>query len=1117
MLCFFRKDRFFRTATTVAAALGPLSASHSLAEGSSSSSVVISDAGQPRRFEIARDELHFKNKTGVAWVQPVSVEQSVERLRVRAASLMAATGTDVKLVMYPAGGPRNEATRRLLTRRVLVRLVPKADAASVLGGVPGLAHWQAVDYLPGAVLVEAAEATGALALAESLRVRPGVRSAEAQLACRHRPKLVPNDSFFFYQWYLRNTGQWGGTAGIDLHVTNVWNNYRGAGIVIGIVDDGLQTSHPDLAPNYNAALSYDFDDDDSDPNPSLADDPHGTACAGVAAARGNNNGLGVCGVAYEAALAGLRLIAAPTTDDIDASALLTNNQAIHIKNNSWGPPEDGADLYGIGPLSEAALATGAQTGRGGRGTIYVFAGGNGLESNDNANYNAYCNSIYTISVGAINDQGLQTFYSTPGACLALTAPSIDVNHPGPGVATTDLMSSYGYNTSPLASDLFDKYYTEYFGGTSAYAPMVSGVIALMLQANPNLGWRDVKEILMRTATRNATTDSDWAINSAGFHFNHKFGAGLVNAEAAVTAALTWTNLPPATNQILASNGVNLPIPDYLAGPGVNLPFTFTNDALRVEHIRLTVDLVHPRRGDLAITLTSPSGMESRLFEPHADTNFNFYSWTFSSLRHWGEMSPGTWTVHFADMRAGDTGRVISAKLELIGTPVNPLSLAEAGIREVDNQANGNGALDPGETVEQWVALRNSGSASLADFTATLSTTTPGVTLRRAASSYPALSPGATGTNAASFVYRVGKRVPCGTAIEFNLVSTSDNIRRTNHFSKVLGQLGTANPTTNSFESADTPKPVPDLTTTLATNTIAGASNRIVDDVNVSVRIDHTTIIDLQIALIHPDGTEVLLADHVGSNDPNMGEGTCGAGVVRTVFDDEAATPINSGSVPFAGSFRPATALSALRGKPLNGVWTLRLSDQYSNDFGTLLCWGLDIVSHEQTVTCAVFNPPPTATNQNLATPMNTPAAATLAAGDIDDDPITFEIVAPPAHGQLTRFDPTAGTLSYAPDRNFAGNDVFTFRASDGLTNSATATVNISVNATSPVFTGYERLGDGHFVLHVVAAPGPAYVIESSTNLINWLPIATNTTPAVPYDFVDGDASNFPQRFYRVKQ
>jgi subtilisin-like proprotein convertase family protein/subtilisin family serine protease len=1113
MLFIYRKDRFLQTASIAAAAFALLSATRSLAEGSTPDAVVIFDAGQPRRFEIARDELYFKGQTGPASVQGVPAEPSVERLRSRAASLAAATRAEVKLVLYPQGRPRNESTRRLLTRRVLLRLMPEADAASALDGVPGVARWHAADYLPGAVLVEAADATGALALAESLRVRPGVRSAEAQLARRHQPRLVPNDALFSYQWYLRNTGQWGGSPGTDLHLINVWNTYRGAGIVIGIVDDGLQTSHPDLSTNYNAALSHDFDDDDANPNPVLSSDGHGTACAGIAAARGNNSS-GVCGVAYEAGLAGLRLIAEPTTDETDASALLANNQGIHIKSNSWGPPEDGADLYGLAPLSEAALATGAQTGRGGRGTIYVFAAGNGLKDNDNANYNAYNNSIYTISVGAINDLGLQTFYSTPGACVAISAPSLDSNRPG--IATTDLLSSSGYNTSQTTLDFANKDYTDVFGGTSASTPMISGVVALMLQANPNLGWRDVKEILMRTATRNANTDSDWAVNSAGFHFNHKFGAGLVNAEAAVSAGLSWTNLPPATIQVAVSNGVDLPIPDS-SGTGINLPFTFTNDALRVEHVRLIVDLVHPRRGDLAITLTSPSGMRSRLFEPHNDVNPNISSWQFSSVQHWGEKSLGAWTVNFADKRAGNTGRVIRAKLELIGTPVNPLVISEARLIEVNGQSNSNGTVDPGETIEHSVTLRNAGSAALTAFTSTLSAATPDITLLQGAGAYPALSPGATGTNTAPFVYRVGKAVPCGTAIEFNLISTTSSIQLTNHFSHIVGQPGSANPATNSFESADVPKPVPDLTTTLATNTINAPANWILDDVNVSVRIDHTTIGDLQVALIHPDGTEVLLADHVGSNNPNMGTGSCGVAVTRTVFDDEASTPLNSGSAPFAGSFRPVTSLSALHGKPLNGVWRLRLSDQYNNDFGTLLCWGLKIVSHEATVTCAVFNPPPTATNLSLATSMNTTATAMLTAGDIDGDPITFQVVAPPLHGELISFDPNTGAFSYRPNPNFAGNDAFTFLANDGQASSSAAAVTLALIATGPVFTGYEHFSDGRFVLHVVAPPGPAYVIESSTNLIQWLPITTNTMPASPYDFVGGEVGDYPQRFFRVRQ
>jgi Bacterial Ig domain len=141
----------------------------------------------------------------------------------------------------------------------------------------------------------------------------------------------------------------------------------------------------------------------------------------------------------------------------------------------------------------------------------------------------------------------------------------------------------------------------------------------------------------------------------------------------------------------------------------------------------------------------------------------------------------------------------------------------------------------------------------------------------------------------------------------------------------------------------------------------------------------------------------------------------------------------------------------------------------------------------------------------------------LTASDLDGDPISFQIAAPPAHGRLTRLDPATGAFTYAPNSNFAGADVFTFRANDGLTNSLEATVNITVNPTLPLFTGFEHPGDGRFVLHVLAPPGPAYVIEASIDLTLWLPIATNASPSNPFDFIDSDARGYPRRFYRVRQ
>jgi len=454
---------------------------------------------------------------------------------------------------------------------------------------------------------------------------------------------------------------------------------------------------------------------------------------------------------------------------------------------------------------------------------------------------------------------------------------------------------------------------------------------------------------------------------------------------------------------------------------------------------------------------------------------------------------------------------------LIGAPVNPLSYTGASLAEMAGAANGNGALDPGESVQANFFLRNNSSTSVTGLTSVLSTTTPGVTLLQAGSTYPVLAAGALATNTTAFAYRVVRSVPCGTVIHFSLVSTNQTLRLTNHFSQIVGLPGQAGFATDTFESADAPKAVPDVTTTLSTNVISVSSARIVDDVNVSVRLDHTTVGDLQIALVHPDGTEVMLANHAGGNSPNLGTGTCGAGEARTIYNDQAATDVGSGTAPFIGAYRPADSLASLRGKPVNGTWKLRLSDQYNNDFGTLFCWALQVASHEQTVACSAFNPPPVATNVTLPTQMNSPSSGTLTAVDIDGDPLTFQIVAPPTHGQLTSFNPTTGGFTYTPNPNYVGADTFTFVANDGSTNSATATANITVSATNPTFTGFERLAGGQFELRVVAPEGPAYTIEASTNLFNWLPIITNVSPAAPFDFIDADATNFPRRFYRVKQ
>jgi len=521
-----------------------------------------------------------------------------------------------------------------------------------------------VDYAPQFHIFTAGETGGSLDIAERLRERPDVLSADPMLSRRYKKHWVPDDTFFGEQWHLLNTGQGGGTAGIDVHVTNVWETYRGAGIVVGIVDDGLETDHPDLVTNVNTAIDHNWNGGDpQNPYPDLLFDYHGTPCAGIVAACGNN-ATGVCGVAPGATLVGLRALAGPMSDADDAEVVLHSNALIHVKSNSWGPY---GSMQGPGPLGAAALALGAETGREGKGTVFVFSAGNQATEGEDANYNGFANSRFTIAVGSFDDRGEHSNYSEPGACILVTAPSSG----SPGITTTDLTTTNGYNQTG-SGDLADTSYTKLFGGTSASCPSVAGVVALMLEANPSLTYRDVHHILVRSAEKVDSGDSDWQTNSAGHSFNHKYGAGAVHADAAVTLAETWTSV---AQQVSAATRVetNLLIPDNLPS-GVTIPLHLTNSDLIVEHVEVTPEIEHRRRGDLAITLTSPGGMESRLAEQRSD-QYAYGTWTFTSVRHWEENSEGTWSLKVADNSSGYTGVLQQVKIDVYGIAADTKSNA----------------------------------------------------------------------------------------------------------------------------------------------------------------------------------------------------------------------------------------------------------------------------------------------------------------------------------------------------------------------------------------------------------------------------------------------------------
>ncbi len=461
------------------------------------------------------------------------------------------------------------------------------------------------------------------------------------------PRFEPNDPYFDDQWHLNNSGQTSGEAGEDANVMGVWDSFNGSGVVISVIDDGVEHSHPDLTDNYVSVHSYDWCGDDADPDPSSSDG-HGTAVAGVAAGTGNNS-IGVTGAAFGASIAGHRLIACGFSDSTGADALSYHNGGIDIYSNSWGPFDSGNILDGPGPITIAAIEDSIYNGRSGLGNIYTWAAGNGLASNDNSNYDGYSNSRYTIAVSAITHYGEQSWYSEPGANILVAAHSDGGSPTYEGITTTDITGNGGYDGGDVTHD---------FGGTSSATPLVSGVIALVLEANPDLTWRDVQNILVHSSRKNDANDSSWNVNGAGHDVSHKFGFGAVDAGAAVSLALNWSSSGEETNASFGPYTSNIEIDN---GPSTWTEFNLSVPVdLRLESIDVVVDITHDARGELDIVLESPSGHESWLAEEHTDNNADYSNWRFGTVQHWDESSQGDWKLKVRDSVSGSNSGTVNS-------------------------------------------------------------------------------------------------------------------------------------------------------------------------------------------------------------------------------------------------------------------------------------------------------------------------------------------------------------------------------------------------------------------------------------------------------------------------
>lgn len=445
--------------------------------------------------------------------------------------------------------------------------------------------------------------------------KPDAKAVEYQKSVMDQLGIA--DPIFNEQWHLFNPTQ----LGHDVNVTGVWlSGVTGKNATVAIVDDGLDMYSNDLKPNYYAQGSWDFNDQRPEPKPTLSDDRHGTRCAGEVSAAKND----VCGVgvAYDSKIAGIRILSKLITDADEAEAMNFDMQHNDIYSCSWGPPDDGKSMDAPGILIKKAMLNGVQKGRGDKGSIYVFASGNGAASEDNCNFDGYTNSIYSITVGAIDRQGIHPYYSEKcSAQLVVTYSSGS----GDAIHTTDVGENQCYNGH---------------GGTSAAAPLAAGIFALALEVRPDLTWRDMQYIALEAAVPIDLDTGEWQPTTIGKKFSHTFGYGKIDSYALVEVAKSWKNVKPQAWFYSPWLHVHKDVPQGDQGLSVN--FEVTKDMLkeanleRLEHITVTMNVEHTRRGDLSVDLISPNNVVSHLSATRKlDSSKEGYDdWTFMSVAHW---------------------------------------------------------------------------------------------------------------------------------------------------------------------------------------------------------------------------------------------------------------------------------------------------------------------------------------------------------------------------------------------------------------------------------------------------------------------------------------------------
>lgn len=394
--------------------------------------------------------------------------------------------------------------------------------------------------------------------------------------------FTPNDPLLNYQWGLQNTGssiQFNGSPGADIKVFDAWNISTGdSNIKIAILDAGIDLIHPELAdnllPGFDGTLQGSY-------GGSANNDAHGTSCAGIIAAKGNN-GIGISGIAYHSKIIPVRITYSVSGSWITTYSWLAscidwawNQGNADVLSNSWG---GGAPSV----LVSDAIARAVDSGRNGLGAAVIFSAGN---NNGAVSYPATLQNVISVTATSMCDQRKSTSSCDgEGYWGSNYGSSTDVSAPGVKIYTLDNSGTSGFTNND---------YFPLFNGTSSAAPHVAGVMALILSVNPTLSYSQARQILESTCDKVGSYSYNYGINNQpNGSWSNDLGYGRINAYAALQMAnpTPCTNPPgvastyASPNSICSTSVVTVSIAGITFSSGLSYQWQSSSDTINYTNI-----------------------------------------------------------------------------------------------------------------------------------------------------------------------------------------------------------------------------------------------------------------------------------------------------------------------------------------------------------------------------------------------------------------------------------------------------------------------------------------------------------------------------------------------------